>query len=352
MTLEVSKEALDLHRTLITIDGHCDTLLAIQRGTLDFINGYKPSDDAAQQPVFSHIDLPRLKAGGATVQTFACFVEKQYLPGDATNQALRLFDLFYQVVDSCDEFVHVKTAEDIRAAKKNGKVGGFLAIEGAESLEGDLAILRNFYRLGLRQVGFTWNWRNQAADGLAERRTGGGLTEFGVSLVKEANRLGVILDIAHLAPAGVRDVFALSEQPLVDSHCGARAVTDHIRNLDDEQLDAMARNGGVVCVTYVPPFVNGEVQDTDLGRAPAEDRSKASLEDVLKHIDHIARRIGVDHVAIGSDFDGFGGYLRGMEDVSRLANLTQGLLDHGYQPDAIAKIMGGNYLRVIEQVCG
>ncbi len=345
MSQEISKEALELHRQLITIDGHCDTLLGIQRGYLDFINGFTPPEDPRYKDVVSHIDLPRMKAGGATTQVFACFVEKQYLPSDATNQALRLFDYFYQQVEGSDDFVFVKSAADIRAVKKAGKTSGFLSIEGVESLEGDTAILRNFYKLGLRQAGLTWNWRNQAADGLGEARTGGGLTEFGVELVKEANRLGVILDVAHLAPAGIRDVFAFSEQPILDSHCGAKGVTDHERNLDDEQLDALAKNGGVACITFVPPFINGAVKEYN-------DRDTASIEDVFKHIDYIVKRIGVDHVGIGSDFDGFDGYLRGIEDISRIPNLTAGLLKRGYKADEVTKIMGGNYLRVIEQVCG
>jgi membrane dipeptidase len=346
MTQEITQQAQTLHDQSIIIDGHCDTVLAIQRGTLDFKNGFTPPEDPCEaKNTISHIDLPRLKAGGTTTQVFASFAEKQYLPADATNQALRLFDLLYQAFEENEDFVMVRSASEIRAAKQAGKVGGLISIEGAESLEGELAILRNFHRLGLRQVGLTWNWRNQAADGLGEARSGGGLTEFGVALVKEANRLGIILDIAHLAPAGVKDILALSEQPIVDSHCGAKGLTDHVRNLDDAQLDALAKNGGVACVTFVPPFINGEIKSyTDSG--------KASIEDVFNHIDYIAKRIGVDHVGIGSDFDGFGGYLKGIEDVSKMPALTQGLLDRGYKPDEVSKIMGGNYLRVIEQVCG
>lgn len=341
----ISQEALDLHRQLITIDGHCDTLLGIQRGYLDFINGFKQPTDPKLADLVSHIDLPRMKKGGHTTQVFACFVEKQYLPSDATNQALRLIDHLYQQFDASGDFVFVKTAADIRAAKQANKASGFLSIEGVESLEGDLAMLRMLYKLGLRQAGFTWNWRNQAADGLGEIRTGGGLTEFGVALVREANRLGVILDVAHLAPAGIRDVLALTEQPIVDSHCGAMGVTNHIRNLDDEQLDGLAKTGGVVCVTYVPPFINENIKSY-------EDRGNATIADVIKHIDYIVKRIGIDYAALGSDFDGFEGYLGGLKDIGELPNLTAALLEHGYKPDEVAKIMGGNYLRVIEQVCG
>jgi len=341
MSPEISPEALELHKKNINIDGHCDTLLQIQRGSLDFVNGYQPPEDPCEaQKIFSHIDLPRMLEGGTTTQVFACFVMKEYLPADATNQALRLFDLFYQTVEASEgRLAMVTNAAEIETSKQEGKTSGMLSIEGAESLEGDLAILRNFYRLGLRQVGFTWNWRNQAADGLGEARTGGGLTEFGVALVKEANRLGVILDIAHLAPAGVRDVLELSEQPIVDSHCGARGQTDHVRNLDDEQLEKLARKGGVACVTLVPPFINA-------------DDKKASIEDVMDHIDYIVKLIGVDHVGIGSDFDGFGGHLPGLEDVAWMPRLTEGLMKRGYKDEQIAQIMGGNYLRVIRQVCG
>ncbi|MCJ7626569.1 MAG: dipeptidase [Anaerolineaceae bacterium] len=342
MSAQISPEVQELHEQIIIIDGHCDTLLNIQAGLLDFGKGFTPTEESKNESrgEISHIDLARMQAGGITTQVFASFVEMRYLPSDATNQALRLFDHFYKTLEeNAAQFDQVTNAAEIEATKKNGKVSGMLSLEGVESLEGDLAILRNFHRLGIRQVGLTWNWRNQAADGLFEARTGGGLTEFGVELVKECNRLGIILDIAHLSPPGVRDIFELSEQPIVDSHCGAGGVTNHMRNLSDEQLDRMAKNGGVVCVTFVPNFIN-------------EDGDKATIEDVLNHIDYISKRIGVDHVGIGSDFDGFGGYLPGVEDASKMPMLTAGLIKRGYSPEDTTKVMGGNYLRVIREVCG
>jgi membrane dipeptidase len=340
MSEHISPETQELHDQIIIIDGHCDTLLNVQAGGVDFGSGVSTEEPKVGRREISHIDLPRMKAGGITTQVFASFVEMKYLPSDATNQALRLFDHFYKILEeNAEQFDLVTNAAEIEATKKNGKTSGMLSLEGVESLEGDLAILRNFHRLGIRQAGLTWNWRNQAADGLFETRTGGGLTEFGVELVKECNQLGVILDIAHLTPAGVRDIFELSEQPIVDSHCGAGGVTDHKRNLSDEQLDGMAKNGGVVCVTFVPDFIN-------------EDGDKASIEDVLNHMDYIAKRIGVDHVGVGSDFDGFGGYLPGVEDASKIPMLTAGLIRRGYSPEDTAMIMGGNYLRVIREVCG
>ena len=340
MDIKLSPRIEELHKNNINIDGHCDTLMKVTDGILDFGKGFQaPEDPCEAKNIYSHIDLPRLIQGGTTTQTFACFIEKKYLPGEATKQAMKMFDALYSMEENNpDQFEMVRNAADIRKVKAAGKIGGFLALEGAESLEGEIAVLRNMYRLGLRQVGLTWNWRNQAADGLGELRTGGGLTEFGVDLVKEANRLGIILDIAHLAPAGVKDILEISEQPIVDSHCGAKGLTDHIRNLDDAQLDGVAKNGGLVCVTFVHYFISDKPEE-------------ASIEDVLNHIDYISKRIGVEHVGIGSDYDGIDKYLTGLEDVSKMPALTAGLAERGYSDEEIAKIMGGNYLRIIEQVC-
>jgi len=323
----------------VIFDGHCDTLISIRDGDRRLGERCQVQPDGG---VISsqHIDLPRLLEGGVTAQIFACFVRQQFLPSDATNEALRLIDAFYRALDENPEaLLLATTAADVEQAKAEGKVAGVLSLEGAEALEGDLAMLRTFYRLGLRALGLTWNWRNQAADGQGESRTGGGLTEFGVALVREANRLGLILDIAHLAPAGVRDVLELSEAPVVASHANARALCDHHRNLTDEQLAGIAASGGLVGVTYVPSFLAQEHQD-------------ASLEKVLDHIDYIVKTIGLDHVGLGSDFDGFDGVLPGLEDVSHLPALTAGLVARGYSDEKVAQILGGNYLRVFRQVAG
>ena len=339
MITSFDQRAKSLHASSVIFDGHCDTLISIRDGNrrLDERCQVRPDGGVISS---QHIDLPRLLEGGVTAQTFACFVRQQFLPSDATNEALRLIDAFYRALDENPEaLLLATTAADVERAKAEGKVAGVLSLEGAEALEGDLAMLRTFYRLGLRALGLTWNWRNQAADGLGESRTGGGLTEFGVAMVREANRLGLILDIAHLAPAGVRDVLELSEAPVVASHANARALCDHHRNLTDEQMAGIAASGGLVGVTYVPPFL-------------AQERQDASLEKVLDHIDYIVKTIGVDHVGLGSDFDGFDGVLPGLEDVSHLPALTAGLVARGYSDEKVAQILGGNYLRVFRQVAG
>jgi membrane dipeptidase len=252
-----------------------------------------------------------------------------------------MIDQFYRVQTEHAADVCLATkASDIECAKQEGKVAGILSLEGAEGLEGDLGVLRMLYRLGVRWIGLTWNHRNQAADGLGELRTGGGLTEFGVQLVREMNRLGMLVDIAHLAPAGVRDVLATSQAPVIASHANAHALCPVPRNLSDEQLEGVAETGGMVGVTYVPDFIR-------VGDAPA------TLDGLIDHIDHIVHTVGIDHVGLGSDFDGFGDPPpAGLEDVSCVPNLTVRLLERGYSDQDAQKILGGNWLRVIRQVLG
>lgn len=322
-------DPLSLHRDAIVFDGHCDTLLSV-------VQDKRPLAERSTQ---GHADLPRFRDGGVTAQIFALFSPPFALGGrEPTWQALQLLDAFYQAVDAGEVALAIRAA-DVRQAKAEGRVAGVIGMEGAEALRGDLGILRMFYRLGLRNLGLTWSLRNEAADGVSEARTGGGLTEFGFRLVQEANRLGIMVDIAHLAPAGVQEVLALSDAPVVDSHANARALCDHPRNLTDRQLEALAKTGGVVGVVFVPGFVAAEPE-------------QQNVERLLDHIDHIVRVAGVDHVGLGSDFDGFHGELAGMPDVTHLPAITSGLLDRGYSEEAVRKILGGNWLRVFEQVAG
>jgi len=320
--------AAALHRDSIVFDGHCDTLLEI-------LSGKRKFDERSTK---GHIDLPRLQVGGVTAQVFAVYLENQYLPACAVKQTLRLLDVLYrELAAHPDHFVLATRAEDIEAAKAAGKVAAVVGLEGAEALEGDLGVLRMFYRLGVRILTVTWSRRNQAADGGYEVRTGGGLTEFGVQLVHECNRLGIVLDISHLAPAGARDVLELSSQPIIASHSNSRALCSHWRGLSDEQLLALAKTGGVVGVTFVPAFI-------------ADDRKQATLDRLLDHVDHIAQVAGIDHVGIGSDFDGFNPPApRGLEDATHLPAITEGLINRGYAEEDVRKVLGGNFLRVFRQ---
>ena len=320
-----------LHQDSIIFDGHCDTLLEI-------LSGKRKFDERSKK---GHIDLPRLREGGVTAQVFAIYLEDQYLPAGAVKQTLRLLDVLYRELDAHPgEFTLATSAADIVAAKRVGKVAAVIGLEGAEALEGDLGALRMFYRLGVRLLTVAWSRRNQAADGVGEARTGGGLTSFGLQMVEECNKLGILLDISHLAPAGVRDVLEASSQPIIASHSNAYALCAHPRNLNDEQLLAVAKKGGVVCVVFVPSFIT-------------TDRKEASLEKLLDHVDYIVRVAGIDHVGLGSDFDGFSPPPPvGLEDVTHLPGITAGLVQRGYPETDVRKVLGENFMRVFRQVAG
>lgn len=330
---QLPAEVIDLHRRAIVCDGHCDTILELDRG------GRSLKERSSQ----GHVDLPRLLEGGVTGQIFALFIEDHYLPGMATRRVLQLLDRFYgELQANQDRMLLATRAAEIRQAKTEGKVAGILGIEGGEALEGDITVLRTVYRLGVRLITLTWSRRNAIADGVYEGRTGGGLSTFGVEVVREMNRLGMLVDVAHLAPAGVRDVLEVSQAPVIASHANSRAVCDHRRNLTDEQARAIALSGGLIGVTFVPHFV---------------DRQGASLERLLDHIEHLLGVAGENHVGLGSDYDGFGygdpaGQFHDLPDVSQLPRLTAGMLQRGLSERVVEKVLGGNFLRVFEEVVG
>jgi membrane dipeptidase len=317
-----------LHRESIIIDTHCDTLGRV----------YEGQRRLGERSTLGQFDLPRAIAGGLTAEFMATFVDDRR-PGDGIRQSLHFIDVYYQELEAFAACaLQALCTDDIRRAKATGKVALLLSMEGAEGLGGDLRALRMFYRLGLRSLGLTWNRRNEAADGTGEVRTGGGLSNFGVSLVKECNRLGILLDMAHLSPAGVQDVLELSDAPVVVTHANCYALWPHPRNLTDEQLEAVARKGGVVGVTPVPLFLG-------------ENQQRNQLSVLLDHLDHMVQVMGVAHVGIGMDFDGVGdSRVEGIEDISQLANVTRGLVARGYSPDDIAGMLGGNFLRVLAEV--
>jgi membrane dipeptidase len=320
-------EIASLHRQSILIDAHCDTLLAILDGERSLLTR---SDKG-------HLDLPRLQEVGMTAQVFALFVPDAYAVHAPTAHALRMiYHLYASIEQANGQLILARTAADIDAAHANGQVAAILGMEGAEPLDGSLELFHIFHRLGLRVLGLTWNRRNAAADGLDCARSGGGLTPFGEALVRACNEVGVIIDIAHLAPAGVRDVLDVSIQPIIASHANARALCDHPRNLTDEQIAAIAARGGVIGATFVPDFIT-------------RDRGQATLERFLDHVDYLLAVAGPDHVALGSDFDGMQPSPE-IASVVDLPKVTAGLLARGHAVEVVQKILGGNWLRVFRQV--
>jgi membrane dipeptidase len=332
-------KALELHREAVVIDGHCDTILSVMsRGSWlgtkarDF---FKRNEDG-------HIDLPRLVEGGITCQVMALYIEPRYKPGASARRCLELLDEFYNLVGQSEVFVMATKTQDILDAKAEGKVAGLLSIEGGEAIEGSLSVLRNFYRLGVRAMGLTWNQRNDLADGVGEKSARSGLTDLGISVAKEMEKLGMLVDVSHLSESSFWGVHEVAERPYIASHSNARALASHPRNLTDKQIEAIAEKGGVIGVVFCPPFVD-------------DDRAKVSLSRVCAHIDHIKKVAGIDHVGLGSDFDGFGvtpGSPQVMKDVSQMPQLTEELLNRGYTEEEIKKVLGGNWLRVYKQVIG
>ncbi len=330
---EISAESLALHRRAIICDGHCDTILALER----------QNRVLGERSAMGHIDLPRLQEGGVTAQVFALFCEDSFLPNQATRRTLQMLDHFYRELEAnSDKMLLATKAADIMRAKQEGKVAGILGIEGGEAIEGDLATLRNFYRLGVRLMTITWNRRNALADGQKESRTGGGLTTLGVEAVREMNRLGMVVDISHLSAAGVRDVLEVSQAPVFASHSNSSFVSNHPRNLTDDQARGVARTGGVIGVTLVPNFV---------------DPQAASLGRLLDHVEHLLEVAGEDHVGLGTDYDGFGfggpaDQFQDMPDVSFLPRFTDGLLKRGLTDRVVEKVLGQNFVRMFGEVAG
>jgi len=226
-----------------------------------------------------------------------------------------------------------RNSKDVLEAQSAGKISVICSIEHSLCLQGELGILRMFHKLGLRCLQPTTHRRTWMGNGVGER-TGGRLTKFGVQVVEEAERLRILIDVAHLSESCFWDLVDISEKPIIDSHANAKAVCPHIRNLDDDQLKALSDTGGVVGVTFVPSFV---------------DEKKPTLDKLLDHIDHIVEVAGTEHVGIGSDFDGGGTLLR---DATEMAKITLSLAARGYSYHEIRKILGENNLRLIKEVCG
>ena len=225
---------------------------------------------------------------------------------------------------------------DIRQAKENDKVAVVLVVENSEAIERSLNILAIPYKIGVRSIGLAHNLNTWAAAGVYESDGGGILTQFGVQLVKEMNRLGMLDDVSHISEAGFWSVLDVSERPIIASHSNCKAICDHVRNLTDEQIKQIAQNRGPIGVTFVESFIE-------------QDKSRQTLDRLIDHIDHIAAFVGIDHIGIGSDFDD-GGYL--LTDAIKYPQITEKLIERGDSDTDIEKILGENHLRVLKEAYG
>jgi membrane dipeptidase len=285
-----------------------------------------------------HVDIPRLLEGGVDCQVFAISSERSRLPSYPLRTALEMIDRFYIECGKTPDYIApIKCYDDILKASKDGKVAAMLSIEGADVIEGKADLLRIFHRLGVRMVGLVHSIRNLLADGVADRRSKGGLSVLGVEAVELMERLGVIIDVSHLNDEGYWDLVEITQKPFIASHSNARAVCNHPRNMDDDMIRALAERGGVMGMNFAPNFVHP---------------TTATVERMVDHIDYITELVGPDYIGLGSDFDGIPFTPVGLEDVTKMPNITKELVKRDYSPNDIKKILGENHLRLFKKVLG
>lgn len=315
-----------IHRQAVVIDGHCDSI--------HLFTGVKGKYSFSEENTVGHIDLPRLIRGGIDVQFFALYIEPEYQQCGALRRALILGEHFYREIGKCNDSISVVLDQNgLDYALIKGKIAALLSLEGAEALGQDIEVLHSLHRMGIRSIGLTWNGRNMLADGVGVGPSAGGLTSFGRAVVSEMNRLGMVVDGAHLSPRSFYELLDISATPVVVTHANATGVCKHRRNLDDDQLRALNEQGGVVGMSFYPSFISNN--------------KSATIDMLLDHYCYIADRFGTDVLGIGSDYDGIPETVLGLEDVSGLPLLTHGLIKRGFTEEEITKILGGNFLRVL-----
>jgi membrane dipeptidase len=369
-------EVMRVHRSALLIDTHND----VPSRTVDgFDIGPRASD--------GHTDIGRLKEGGVGAQFFAAFVDSEYVKGNrSADRALAMIDTIrHDIIGKYpNDFMFATSVKDIEEAHRQGKIAGLIGIEGGHAIQDSLRLLRDYYALGVRYMTLTHTNTNDWADSSGDitntqLKHHNGLTDFGKDVVREMNRLGMMVDISHVADKTFYDALAVSKAPIFASHSVCRALANAPRNMTDEMIVALAKKGGVVQVNFNCAFVSQKYRDGEAAISKqvnerydretagkklneqqeniVKNRIRAelglkppTLADVVAHIDHIRKIAGVDAIGIGSDFDGVPCVPEGLEDVTKYPNLTRALLEKGYTAEDIRKIYGGNLLRVMRQV--
>lgn len=326
--LAVALEALAMTPV---IDGHNDfpSQVLERGGSLDLVDLARP------QPSL-HTDLARLRQGRVGGQFWSAYVTTDSMGAGALRHGLREIDMIHRMIERYPELEAAGTADEIADLASRGQIASLIGVEGGHAIDGSLAVLRSFYDLGVRYLTLTHSQSTDWADSGTDEPRHGGLSPFGEAVVREMNRLGMFVDLSHTSPETMHDALRVSRAPVIFSHSSARGVTDHPRNVPDDVLRAVARNGGVVMVTFVPEFVS--------------DSGRATLSDVADHIDHIRRVAGIDHIGIGGDFDGISSVPRGLEDVSTYPALFAELVRRGYTREELRKIAGLNLLRAMREM--
>ncbi|MCX6282425.1 MAG: dipeptidase [Bacteroidetes bacterium] len=371
---KLKKKAAEIHRSVFTVDSHTDTPMHLMTGDFDV--------NKKHDPLTSKVDFPRMKEGGLDGIFFAVFTSQGKRDQEAyfkiKSEALEIFDTIHAILNRNLAVAGLALApSDAYRLKKAGKIAVFIGMENAYPLGTDLSMVETFFKRGARYITLCHTKNNDLCDSSTDTLAFGGLSEFGKKVVKEMNRLGMMIDVSHISDKSFYDVVHLSSLPVIASHSCSRALCDNPRNLSDQMLMALAANGGVVqmCIlsAYVKPDPNPARDSAhaalrrkyhDFNNLSKDEKKAAhkdwqaiddqyppklaTVSDVVDHIDHMVKVAGIDHVGIGTDFDGGGG-VTGCDDVSKMGNITLELVKRGYTKAQIKKIWGGNLMRVMQQ---
>ena len=369
---EIAERARRLHFSSIVLDTHDDT-------TQRFFS--KDYDLAKRNPDGS-VDIPRMKEGGMNAIFFSIWIDGRIMGPPAIQKALDQIDAVHENVRrNSKDMMFCRTADDVRRAHAQGKIAALMGVEGGHMLGNDIRMVRIFGDLGVRYVTLSHFYNDEWADSSTDKPAHNGLTDYGKDIVREMNRQGIMVDISHVSDKTFYDALSVSKAPLIASHSSCRALCNHVRDMSDDMIKALAAKGGVIQINYEMSFIDqaykdasdklsgGVVQIFDqvkkecgddeacIGKRMTEIQQKAvaegklphvSWERIIDHIDHAVKLVGADHVGLGSDFDG-ASMPEGMEDASKLPKITESLMRAGYSDDDIRKILGGNMLRVMEQ---
>jgi len=374
--------ALAIHQSALIIDTHADTPQRFLDEDFDISQNTPVSD--------GHIDLDKIKQGNLGAEFFSIWVEPEF-KGHYSKRAMDLIDSVYQqAARHPDKMTMAFTADDIVRAHDQHKFAALMGIEGGHAIENDIRLLRDFYRMGVRYMTLTWSNTNEWADSSGDIQDPNvkhhnGMTDFGKDVVREMNRLGMIVDISHVSDATFYQALLVSQAPVIASHSSSRELTNQPRNMTDDMLRAMTNNGGVVMVNFYSAFIDENYRKASSDPAKVKQRDaeveaykkahphpdgspvtydetaaiekkwaaqfpRPPLKSLIDHIDHIAKVAGIDHVGLGSDFDGVTSLPEGIDSVADLPRITQALYQRGYTAEQIRKILGGNFLRVMREV--
>ncbi|MEJ5088479.1 membrane dipeptidase [Sphingobacterium faecium] len=357
-----------IHQQMIVVDGHNDVIIT------SILKGH----DISKQLLVNHTDIPRLILGGVDVQVFAIWSDDKKWKSGAFKHANDQIDALEEVLNrNPDQIELAKNSLEIERITKSGKIAALIGIEGGNMIEADVSNLEALYRRGARYMTLTWNydlsWATAAAqESKTKSREGKGLSALGKEIIGKMNKLGMMVDLSHAGEQTFYDVLEISTKPVLVSHSNSYALTPHFRNLKDAQLEALKKNRGVVGVNFYSGFLDknyekrvkklykkqfGKQGNYSLSASSQYEQltsehkhvANVSMSLLLDHIDYLVKKIGIDHVAIGSDYDGIESTPQGLEDVSKLPNLTRALLERGYAASDVAKIMGLNFLRILKE---